>query len=423
MKVIDCQGLGGSPTLGSVLEGFDLVHRVALPGGFGNDAVEANRHLLPGDWITETGAWETWTPQDGALLHGCPPCSGFSLLNSSKGGNSRGPESSINDCMKALIEYAGTCTGEDGKRGPQVVIFESVQGAFKQGRPLMQYLRDRLEQKTGEQYDLIHVLMSGASVGAAQYRRRYFFVAARVPFGIESPRIDRVRTYRDAMGDLVGLNNTWNPQRGDFNAWYGGEQYVDSHTWPTAGNNPQLSRVLPLVEWGWQAGESFVDLIRRLGRRPEWWSDKEWESFNNPKRMHINAMTRVSWDRPGYVITGGGGHLFLHPEESRPLSVREVYRLMGFPDSWTIRWAEPSINKAYLVSGKQVPVENTRWISKFARRAIEGIPGAWFGTEIGERERIVDVTNDYKRVFHDRTGAHVDSRNPKLKAEMESRPA
>lgn len=75
MRAVDCEALAGSWDLGVVREGFEISHRVALPGGFGDEVIETNRGLL-GDFPIETGAQETWTPQgDVALLFGTPPCS------------------------------------------------------------------------------------------------------------------------------------------------------------------------------------------------------------------------------------------------------------------------------------------------------------------------------------------------------------
>ncbi len=75
MKMIDVQGLAAhGVVLGGVQEGFDVQHRVALPGGFGNEVVEANRHIL-GDFGVETGTWEEWTPFEGSYIVGVPPCS------------------------------------------------------------------------------------------------------------------------------------------------------------------------------------------------------------------------------------------------------------------------------------------------------------------------------------------------------------
>src|SRR5205085_324792 len=97
--------------------------------------------------------WDQWEPAEGGFLAGTPPCSGFSVLSLGPGWE-RGPGSPINSCMHELVQYASRCTGLDGGRGVEVVSLESVQGAFKKGRGLMQELRDKLVAGTGQRYDI-----------------------------------------------------------------------------------------------------------------------------------------------------------------------------------------------------------------------------------------------------------------------------
>jgi len=245
-----------------------------------------------------------------------------------------------------------------------------------------------------------------------------------------------VRTVRDAIEDLEGLNNTWDlqpPPSGRYPATFsdyyggddGGEFFVDSHVWRTEG---VVNRTLFMAEQGdWAEGEPLPRVVKRYGERfgrPDAWDERAWDSLHDPKRMHINAVTRAYYDRPGYVITGAGGGAQVHPVEPRFISVREAYRLMGFPDDWTITWAK-NVGHANTVSGKQIPVESTRWLCKHIKNALEGRPGAWHGEDIGgDGEFVVNCTSDYLRVFHGRTFEHgVDGRSKALREEMERRPA
>ena len=80
MQAVDCQGLAGAFTLGTKRAGFDIVAKLELPGGFGVENCEANRHLL-GDFETTVSNWSDWPHYDVPYIFGNPPCSGFSLLN------------------------------------------------------------------------------------------------------------------------------------------------------------------------------------------------------------------------------------------------------------------------------------------------------------------------------------------------------
>jgi len=409
LDFVDCQGLAGAWSLGTVATGaFKLVHRASLPGGFGDDVMELNRTFFGPQWAQEVGTAAEWTPQNGvAYMSGTPPCSGFSVMNQSKKENARGPESNINNCMKELIAYAGRCRGADGLPGPEVVSFESVQGAFNQGRVLMQWLRNDLEERTGEKYDLTHVKMSGSSVGAAQMRHRYYPVFHRVPFGAERPAPRRVVTYQEAIGDLVGLEITPDEQPyGDImpSDWALRKVRTDGAVdWHAAiGEDDRLGELLieSAAEHGWRAGEGFTELMARLPEPPEAlkrrfpsamrdWPDLR--GWNWPRRIHPG--------RPGFVITGSGATQFVHWSEPRLLTMRELTRLMGYPDDW--EWPVTRLTHIGGYIGKCCPVDSGQWLSEQVARSLEdptlGHAEKVDHEEIGPFEYLFDCTLDYRR--------------------------
>lgn len=403
---VDCQGLAGAWSLGSVQTGrFDIVHRVSQPGGFGDEAIDANRHLLGYDFEHEDAPAPEWVPVEAAFVHGTPPCSGFSLMNASKGGNKRGPNSPINSCMRDLAQYGGRCTGIDGKRGAEVVAFESVQGAFSQGRGLMQNLRGLIEEESRQAYDLTHVKMSGASIGAAQARHRYYFVAHRVPFGVDRPEPQKVGTYADAIGDLATLPTTldsqpyadvqpsrWVLDREMLNP----DGTVDWHMGIEDEVKDRFVAMLAEVSDEWEPGESFKDLVRKLDEPPEvllkrfQYTVKDWKQLRGWQWPR-----RIEPDKPGYVVAGGGAGQFVHWSEPRLLTVRELSRLMGYPDTWA--WPDGrSIRTIGAYIGKNCPVTSGKWLSNWVARALDGDPGKR-GELIGDREYLHDSTLDYRR--------------------------
>lgn len=407
LRAVDVEALAGSWDLGAVREGFQVVHRVALPGGFGNEVIEANRPLL-GDFAVETGDEGEWTAlKDVPFIFGTPPCSGWSVMNTSKGINARGASSAVQQCTWALVRYAGRTYGGDGGRGPEVVAFECVQQAFTQGRDLMSAYLHLLRRETGQDYQLTHVKMSGASVGAAQYRARYFFVAHRVPFGVEvqSPRLQL--TYGEAIGDLQGmeLRQEFQPytraadgefQR-DHRSKSGGTDWHLAVSDGSGETNVHLTmRILAAAGVDWEPGMDQRAAIRRLaeaGRLPE--RAKKWiaedgsvKGWGGPKR--------ISADRTGFVIHGGGASQFIHWAEPRWLTARELTRVMGYPDDWTYPYtAKVSTVGAWI--GKNCPVESARWISRWIRRSLDGEPGELRGaSDEREHEFLLDVTHAYR---------------------------
>lgn len=444
VRAIDVHGFGGGFTLGMVQAGFDLVAKKGREVGFGVLNVLANRDLIPGAWEVESGDPDRWLPQDAELVFGNPPCSGFSTLSPK---HFRGTDSKINDCMWELVRYAG-------RVAPQLVIFESVQQAYTQGRSLMTALRAELEAISGHQYILYHVLHNNASLGGASVRRRYFWVAARmdIKFGVESNAtrydfatkqtvaypLQRVPRLREVLQDLEPLGLTmqrqayrstrvdvrpqWTGDHWEKSTWVdvsGGSWWTRAHMHDGTGTvdghdiarSPTGTRIVELLELeDWDEGERMSDVMRRYWKRtgevPPGWHyrsrrpdgsevSKATRLVETDFAMGHNQPSRWRGDRMARVVTGGGVHLIVHPNLPRTLTQREVARIQGFPDAWQIwpvRYA-PDLGPGW---GKGVPVHAGRWIADWARRSLMDEPGSLQGESNGERERVINVTNDYR---------------------------
>lgn len=390
---IDCQGFAGGFTMGTVKAGFRLVGKREMKGGFGVDSCEANRHLLGNDWQAEVSDAAEWTPYDVPYVFGNPPCSGFSLLSSQ---DFRGIDSPINSCMWAFAEFAARCR-------PEVAVFESVQPAFKTGRPLMQALRQHAEAITGDKYELIHVLHNAGKVGGCAVRRRYFFVISKIPFGVEDGGTQPINVI-DAIGDLQGLGNTWErqPYRQPVahrwaRAHRSKEDVVDGHF---SKEVPAARRAYDLMAAvGWSQGENLSDVVKRHyaqhGCLPASWNGDLVERLvAKDFKMGFYQLHRWVADKPTRVVTGGAALLVMHPQENRLLTLREVARIQGFPDDWHIAplVRASGAGKVGPLFGKGIAVEAGQWISGWVSHALDGQPGTLRGTEIGDRERLVDLT-------------------------------
>lgn len=393
LDAIDCQAFAGGFTLGTVQAGFRLVGKREMKGGFGVASCEANRHLLGDKWVTEATDPQEWTPYAVPYVFGNPPCSGFSLLSRS---DFRGIDSPVNSCMHAFVEFAARCR-------PDVAVFESVQPAFKQGRPLMQVLRDKMEAMTGDKYELFHMLHNASSVGGCAIRNRYFFLISKVPFGIEMPTPLRVPTLNQAIGDLEGLGDTWDaqPYRRPPSWWSrklrNPAGVVDGHK---NRLTPMWQRCMDLIEEvGWDTNESVSTVVRRYyekyGRLPPSW-DKQAEKLIS-KDFAMGFYQHHRWDgtKPARVVTGGAVQMVVHPNEDRLLTNREVARIQGFPDTWRIGPLRRHTS-VDVIWGKGIPVQCGEWISGWAKQAIIGEPGTYTGELIGEREHVIDCSKSYK---------------------------
>lgn len=397
---VDCQGFAGGFTLGVVQAGFTLTAKREMRGGFGVRNCTANRHLLGDSWDVQSCSPADWTVPSVIpdLVFGNPPCSGFSQLSVK---SFRGVNSRVNECMWAFIEYVA-------RARPQVAVFESVQGAFNEGRSLMIGLRDRLEELTGERWALYHVLHNALSLGGPAMRKRYFWVASRVPFGVEVPApLRRVPNLEDVIGDLIGMDIRWETQR-----------YWLDHTWYTAhlrdryedgGNvvdghiivdNPHTRRARELLHGtSWHPGEYSQIVTRRYfdenGDLPPSWQHLVDKLKGQDFFQGYNTPTMWRPNQPARVITGAGLLNGVHWRERRTFTHREAARILGYPDSWLI---EPlrAVPGLFTTWGKGITVHCGRWVADWVRAALDGNPGTHSGKLIGDHEYLIDVTNAWK---------------------------
>jgi site-specific DNA-cytosine methylase len=374
-RAIDCQGFAGGFTLGVVQAGFELVAKRENKGGFGVPNCEENRHLLGESWDVEAVTPEEWTvPSGGAdLVFGNPPCSGFSVMTSK---HLRGEDAKVNQCMWDFIRYVARVR-------PTIAIFESVSSAYRQGVGLMRRLRAELELLTGDRWDLHHVLHDAYAVGGPAIRKRYFWVASRIPFTVEQPVLDCVPLHRDVIGDLTDMPLTWAKQQYGYRVpsryvmrenLRSESGYVDGHMPPDVPLHTRIRDLLDSVEWN--PREHLAVALERYdqlnGRLPD--------SFNQDIRpklhetgffMGYTQPTMWDPDRPSRVVTGAGPMTIVHYEQKRVLTFREVARILGYPDDWLI---EPLAGKPgmSLTWGKGITVQAGRWIAGEAMKALRG---------------------------------------------------
>jgi DNA (cytosine-5)-methyltransferase 1 len=404
---VDCQAFAGGFTLGMVRAGFKLVGKKEMKGGFGVANCEANRELLGYDWEADvsTGTGEDWTPIPAHVVFGNPPCSGFSLLSRK---DFRGADSPVNHCMWAFEWFVA-------RTQPYIAVFESVGQAYSEkggGRELMQNLRAKLEYDTGMQWNLHHVLHNNASLGGAAIRKRYFWVVSRIPFGIDPVEVTRVPTLMDVIGDLEGLESTWEkqPYRRPPTWWSRPRRSV---TGAVCGvqwrRTPAIGRALDLLhseDITWGQKEIISTVAKRYyeahGTLPESWGPTMLEKLiAKDWMMGYNQMIRWRGDKMARVVTGGGLDLIMHPTEDRTLTHREVARIQGFPDDWRIRPLERA-SGLRLTWGKGIPVDCGEWIGTWIRRALEGNPSTYPGEPTGEREWTYDCTNAFRAATSER---------------------
>jgi site-specific DNA-cytosine methylase len=377
-----------------VQAGFTLVGKREMKGGFGVANCEHNRHLLGDTWRAEAVVPEAWTTVDADVVFGNPPCSGFSVMSAR---DFRGADSKINHCMWAFADYAARVR-------PQMAVFESVQNAYTSvdGHALMRALRERLTERTGDVWTLYHIRHNALAVGGAAVRRRYFWLASRVPFGIERPALRRIPRLNDVIGDLENLSSTWQaqPYRMPPTWWSVGRRSdggsVDGHV---GLDNPLTRRMRDLMAGvDWKPSMAIGEVARaywtKHGKLPDSWRATEEKVIKNDFFMGFTTPVRWDGQKSGRVITGGGLHNVVHPRLDRTITHRETARILGFPDDWRILPLR-GVSGLNMTWGKGITVDCGHWIGGWIRAALDGAPGSYTGTLIAEREYDINTTNDH----------------------------
>lgn len=385
---VDCQGFAGGFTLGAVQAGLKLVAKKE-DGPFGVLHCESNRHLLGDGWRVDTRGPSHWEPETADVVLGNPSCGGFSIKSATGTKNSRGADARANDGMKAFVKYAAACR-------PQVAVFECVQGirTLPEGLNLLRQLHYGMEYYSGLEYTVTHVRHSAHTLGGPGLRPRYFWVASRVPFGVEHRSTANVPTLEDVVGDLESqpLSMEARPYASPP-TWWSRERRspagaVDGHA---CHDSPKSGRLADLLAgpFTWEPGEYLEQFVLRYERAGLPLPPSQ-------ARIHvgIGQMIRWEYDRPARTVVRDTTSVAIHPVLDRFLTQREVLRVMGYPDTWLTAPLAARVSKQELQygPGRGITVDCGQWIATWIREAIEGRPGSHRGERLGEREWDVDVT-------------------------------
>jgi site-specific DNA-cytosine methylase len=410
VRFVDCNGLAGAAACGFIQSGFELAARVGTLK-LGAENMRANRALVGWDWEDQfSDDFTDWhIPDDVQVIVGTPPCSSWSTLTSQK---YRGAGADVLKHTAALVGYAG-------RVAPEIVAFESVQQAYTTGREYMQVLRGKLEADTGQQYNLFHIKHNAASLGAAAQRKRYWWLASRIPFGMDPPVPRRVPTLLESIGDLRGLKSTWEKQPYVYpETWWSSRRRspdgaVDGHQIRTLTHERRIRSLLDALDGEWPAGWREEDALRtvyqRYGKLPDVWKNREPGLVKKNFELGPNQTVRWHGNRPARVLTGAAMDQAIHPTELRLFTLREAFRIQGWPDHWRL-WPSRDVATHPLWAGKAAPVDAARWLGVWVKQALDGQPGSMRGTPVGDREFLLDSTHNYRLAPYELGRRHPSAR-------------
>lgn len=316
-------GAGGL-ALGLEQAGFDGLAYIEMNG----DACETLRRNRPSWNVIEGDVHDIdFRRYDGQvdLVSGGFPCQAFSMAGKRLG---------FGDIRGTLFAEIIRCANETH---PKMLLMENVKGLLSHdGGRTFETIRHEVERAG---YSLQWKILNASYHGGGQARERIVMIGIRddladkISFEYPEPD-DRQTTLRDALDGVPD----------SFGASY----------------SEKKAKVLDLVP----PGGCWVDLPQDIAR------EYMKSSYDSPGGKRGMAR-RLSWDRPCLTLTTSPSQKQTercHPDETRPLTVREYARVQSFPDDWEFAGG---IGSQYRQIGNAVPVEMARRIGVQIVKALD----------------------------------------------------
>lgn len=333
-------------------------YRVILGIDHDREATETHRHHFGGMTVD----WDLGNPErvnrvgelvrDAGieLLAGGPPCQPFSRAGRSKirhrilGGYSD-PSEERRDLWRSFLEVVKMAR-------PAAVLMENVPDMVLDKD--MFILRTMVHELESLGYAVEEGVVDTSRYGVPQFRQRLILVALRdrAAFAWPRPVPDQVTVW-NAIGDLPSVEGGWRPP-GGAEGWkpYKGPRTPFQRQMRKGIDGDKANRVYdhitrPVREddkiafEGMHANTLYSDLPENLRRyRSDIFDDKY-------KRLEENDLSRTIT-----AHIAKDGYWYIHPRDSRTLTIREAARLQTFPDWY--RFAGPP-SAAFRQIGNAVP--------------------------------------------------------------------
>lgn len=319
----------GSMSLGVEDAGFAL-ERPWETSGYSRNARswDLNRHQHRHLVVELSGHNEFPGADDSVdLVYGNPPCGGLSSMTGSQAGSKTNRH--MVDWLRMVVA-----------RRPRAVLMENAANlATASGGPVREAL-GRLLDDAGYSHCLWQFW--SWQLGTPQKRRRSFLVAARdvkmsaafvdPGFALEPPPEARVRHHLADLEEREPEPNT-------------------SHYWDEAGLKMQV-----LVAEHWPKCERLYLRSVRYGVL-KGTDDLAWLPENLRRRwVSVLPLSVGTGDEPGPAVTSG--FMLVHYKRRRLLTMLELQRLTGYPDSWRFT----SLHPKWCAQG--VPRWNAEWAAR-----------------------------------------------------------
>lgn len=221
------------------------------------------------------------------LLVGCPPCQGFSRIR--RGGKRDRRNDLIFDFLRIAKAFR-----------PKMILLENVPGLEKNYRfnKLTKYLK-------ADGYWCSWAVLNAADFGVPQRRKRLIMMASRLgPIELPGVAGNRYKTVRGCIGKLKNPEKTRDIMH---------QMYLK--------NTLRIRKLIAKIPVDGGSRDA-------LGEKQQLACHKRIQGFRD-------VYGRMKWDDVAPTLTGGcynpSKGRFLHPEQDRPISLREAALLQTFP--------------------------------------------------------------------------------------------
>ena len=296
---------------------------------------------------------------------GGPPCQPFSTAGKRKGGNDKR--------SLALQEYIRVV--RDTR--PKFFVFENVPGLITASNshtsfyeriatPPKKLTRNWFDGLIKDFNDLKGYtvdwdIFNAADYGVSQKRKRLILIGSRTTD--PSAVLDTIKGMAKFSDPNTLNGDAKSPWRTLKDALHGlhdhDKEYVDFPPW---------GKYLEYVK----AGGCWVDLPPSMQRRAMGGAADSTDPLKKGKQGGRRGFyRRLSWDAPTPTLVTSPiqrGSCMCHPDETRPLTVKECARIQGYPDNWNFIG---TTKEKYRMIGEAVPIEMAKTVAvaikKFCR--------------------------------------------------------
>lgn len=225
------------------------------------------------------------------LMAGCPPCQGFSTLRARNG-----HAAALDDRNNLIDEFARLALA----LRPKMVMMENVPALARYEKFI-----DFVERLERDGYKVVTEVLDVSGFGVPQRRKRLILSASRVGTPRLASAYKSRKTVRSAIGNLKRAGDS-----GDL-----------LHDCPTTRRSPRVQAMIEAIPKDGGSRHSLPPGMR-LG------CHEKTSGFND-------VYGRMKWDDVSPTITSGCSNpskgRFIHPDQDRPITLREAALLQGFP--------------------------------------------------------------------------------------------